>query len=151
MDPTRTERGKSPPHSIQLAVAVVLTALAAAMVLAHSPPAPPRSQALITSLAAPGQLYAGERVSIYGSVWLPEERTLDRRLRSCDVETGECTTSGWGTVRGPGTWMGFAGNFTPERPGTWVLSWTLYDTWLVDARRAVVRYETEVTVVAAPR
>ena len=151
MDPTRTARGKSPAHTLQLAAAVVLTALIAATVLAHSAPVRPRSQALITSLAAPGQLYAGERVSIYGSVWLPEERTLDRRLHSCEVATGACRTSGWGTVRGPGTWTGFAGNFTPERPGTYLLSWTLYDTWHADARRAVVRYETEVTVVAAQR
>jgi len=139
------------PSPLRMAALVVLVALLAAVVLARTAPAPPDpSAAAITSLAVPAQAYPGEVLSIRGSIWLPDERTLDRRFRVCEVATALCWGSGWGTVSGPGAWIGYAGGFTAARTGTFELSWTLHADWGADAGRAVVRYQTEVTVVAAP-
>ena len=126
----------------------VTCAALAALALAITSPARPASSAAITTLVLPATATAGERLSVFASAHLPDATLLDRRFRVCELATGECRTTGWGTLTGPGDWTGFAGSFTPERPGRYWLSWTLYAPWSADTRRAALRAEAEVTVGA---
>ena len=129
---------------------VLVTAALAALALAATVPARPASRAAITAIVVPATVTAGERLSVFGSARLPDAGILDRRFRVCEVATGDCRTTGWGTLTGPADWSGFAGSFAPERPGRYVLSWTLYGPWGGDSQRATVRTKAEVMVVAGP-
>lgn len=133
---------------LRTSVLVVVLAAMSAMALRTTAPGPPTVEAAVTSLILPATATAGERLSVYASAHLEGATVLDRRFRVCELATGACRTTGWGTLTGPGDWTGFAGSFTPERPGRYRLSWTLYAPWSADTRRAALRAETEVTVVA---
>ena len=132
-----------------LAIVATLTALTA-IVLARTPPERPTTDAIVTSLTVPSEVFAGERLSVRGSVLLASDQVLDRRFRSCHVESGACTTAGWGTVTGPAHWTGFAGDLRTLEVGTYRVLWTLHAPWGSDTTRAATRAEVEVTVHAAP-
>lgn len=133
---------------LRTSVLVVVAAALSAVALRATAPNPPTIDAAITALVAPATVTVGERLSIYASAHLPAASVLDRRFRVCELATDGCRTTGWGTLTGPGDWTGLAGSFAPERPGRYRLSWTLYGPWGTDTRRAAVRTEAEVTVVA---
>ena len=126
-----------------------LTALTA-MLLANTAPEPPATDAIVTSLTVPAEAFVGERLSVRGSVLLPSDDVLDRRFRSCHVESGACATAGWGSVTGPGHWTGFAGDLRANAVGTYRATWTLHAAWGSDTTRAASRAEAEVVVRAAP-
>ena len=131
------------------ALVAVLTVLTAVL-LARTPPSRPTTDALVSSLTVPAEAFAGERLSVRGSVLLPGDDVLERRFRFCHVEAGACSTAGWGTVSGPGHWTGFAGDLRTVETGTYRVTWTLHAPWGSDTTRAASRVEAEVTVRAAP-
>lgn len=133
---------------LRVGALVVVAATFSGTALRTTAPRTLTVDAAITALVVPATATAGERLSVYASAHLPDAAVLDRRFRVCALATGECRTTGWGTLTGPGDWTGFAGSFAPERPGRYRLSWTLYAPWSADTRRAAVRAEAEVTVVA---
>lgn len=133
---------------VRTAVLVIVSAALLATVLLATEPSPPTIGASISTLVVPDVVLVGERVSVYAGANLPDAAVRDRRLRACELPTGECRITGGGTLTGPGEWNGFVGSFTPERPGSYLLSWTLYSPWRADTGRAEARAETEVTVVA---
>ena len=131
---------------------VVVSALAAlaAIALALTAPERPTTGARITSLTVPAEAFVGERISVRGSVLLPDEERLDRRFRFCHLETGACATAGWGSVTGPGHWTGYAGELRANETGTYRVTWTLHAPWGSDTTRAATRAEAEVVIRAAP-
>lgn len=132
-----------------LVLVAALTALTA-LALALTAPERPTTGARITSLTVPAEVFVGERISVRGSVLLPDEERLDRRFRFCHVETGACATSGWGSVTGPSHWTGYAGELRATEVGTYRVTWTLHAPWDTDTTRAATRAEAEVIVRAAP-
>ena len=135
---------------MRFAAVVAAFAIAAAVLLAATAPPPPSATARISALTAPSTIVVGETISVRGAAWLDDDVRLERRFRVCDVETGVCRTTGWGSLQGPGAWAGFAGNFAGDAPGRYELTWTLHAPWGTDAARAAVRASAEVIVVAAP-
>ena len=132
-----------------LALVAALTALTA-MVLVGTAPERPTTDATITSLTMPAEAFVDERLSVRGSVLLRSDAILDRRFRVCNLESGACTTTGWGSVTGQGHWAGHAGDVRVSDPGTYRLIWTLHAPWDSDTMRAASRAEVGVTVRAAP-
>lgn len=130
---------------MRLAVAVATAAVLLATFLAWTAPAPPDVRAAITQVAVPAAIHVGEAVSVRASAVAPAEEPISRRLHVCDADGFSCRTTGWGEVDAGATWIGGAGEVLVSEPGDYVVEWTLYADWDVDARRAVTRFRTEVT------
>jgi hypothetical protein len=131
---------------VLVAALTVLTAI----VVAVTAPERAATDARVTSLTVPAAAVAGERLSVRGSVLLPDDEVLDRRFRYCHLETGACSTAGWGSVTGPGHWTGFAGDLRVSEAGTYRVTWALHAPWGSDTTRAASRAHAKVIVRAAP-
>ena len=132
-----------------LVIVAILTALTA-IALALTAPERPTTSARITSVTVPAEVFVGERISVRGSVLLASDERFDRRFRFCHLETGACSTAGWGSVTGPDHWTGYAGELRATKVGTYRVTWTLHAPWDTDTTRAATRAEAEVIVRAAP-
>lgn len=59
----------------------------------------------LLAIAAPESVFAGERVSLYGGIWVPAGR-FELGIYAC--QDGSCSRSLWRGVEGPGeAWGGF--------------------------------------------